>query len=113
MRLSILAFPSAKHSGLTPVLNACSSKGHLDRELTDRTGNEDAFEGERVVRLPRRLSREIIARTWAGGYSTDSVDINRTLQQGRVLLYGEDTQHARGCNCSDCCSRLSDPYLYG
>jgi len=109
MRLSILAFPS--HHGFTSVINACSSKGHLERELRDRHEDKIAFKGERIVRLPRRLGRALIERTWAQGCSTDSIDISRSLRAGRPLFWNEEKPHAARCNCSDCCSVLKDPYL--
>ena len=109
MRLSILTFESP--TGVGVVLNpGPSTRGHLERELRDRVANKESFPGERVTRLPRRMSRAIHARA---GWFTDSIDIRRTLREGRVLDYGEEVEHPQHCNCSDCDARLSYPYLPG
>lgn len=109
MRLSILTFDSPTGVGI--VLNpGPSTKGHLERELRDRIANKEAFPGECIRRLPRRLGRAILARA---GFLTDGIDIRRTLQEGRVLDYGEEVEHPAHCRCGDCLAKLGDPYLYG
>ena len=51
-RQSVLAMPNGK-----PVGNTIGRAENLVVLLSDRIANGDAFPGERVVRLPRRLCR--------------------------------------------------------
>ena len=51
-RLAVLARPNGQVIG-----NTIGRADRLDVLLSDRKANGEAFEGERVVRLPRRFSR--------------------------------------------------------
>lgn len=120
MRLSVLAFPSRSGVGLTSVLG-CLEVGVAPFLLSDRRENGDAFPDERVVRLPRRLARKVVAHATGSRSlgalaligSLASIDVRRTLAQGRPLFYGEEVEHPRECPCSDCFAVLRNPFLPG
>jgi hypothetical protein len=64
MRLAVLATEKAPISrwgrGTVEVLGTIDTVARLRIRLGDREANDEAGPGERVVRLPRRLSRRIL-----------------------------------------------------
>jgi len=69
LRLAILA--ARAPNGRTETVSAYAYRnavGHLRSVLSDRIANAEACEGERVVRLPRRMMRGSYARTFAGSF---------------------------------------------
>ena len=70
MRLSILSAPACRVVG-GAWLNGAAPNG-LPMLLSDRIANGESFEGERVVRLPRRFTRLI--RQWGEPSGLRAVD---------------------------------------